>query len=178
MPYSYTYFDKFVQGFVYGRYDPAAKILDIGPGKGKYHKLLSPRGYHLDAVEVHAPYIEQFKLKRKYKSVVCGDIRSLVSGDKGYAPLSIDISQYALAVMGDVLEHISFGESLKLLNYFKYNSVDVIVVVPYEHEQGEMFGNVHETHLQPDLTKKNMLTRYPSLTELISNKKCGVYIFK
>ena len=43
-------------------------------------------------------------------------------------------------------------------------------------EQGEHEGNVHETHLQPDLTPAVMETRYPELKLLYANQYYGYYV--
>ena len=48
------------------------------------------------------------------------------------------------------------------------------------YEQGKevhaVIENSYEEHLQPDLTKENMLERYNSLEELWSNSRCGLYV--
>lgn len=45
-------------------------------------------------------------------------------------------------------------------------------------EQGEHEGNIHETHLQPDLTPKIMEDRYPELGLLYGSEYYGYYINK
>lgn len=45
-------------------------------------------------------------------------------------------------------------------------------------EQGEHEGNIHETHLQPDLTPKIMEDRYPELELLYGSEYYGYYINK
>ena len=59
------------------KYKPKS-ILDVGAGSGTYAKLLYKNGYMratVDAVEVWQPYIEEFKLKEKYRHVYSVDIR-------------------------------------------------------------------------------------------------------
>ena len=51
-----------------------------------------------------------------------------------------------------------------------------MVGVPYNYIQGEWEGNVYETHLQPDLTKENMVERYPHLKYLMGDEGYGYYI--
>ena len=51
----------------------------------------------------------------------------------------------------------------------KNSGKECLVAVPYEMEQGEWEGNVHETHLQEDLTEEIMKGRYPKLDLLYGN---------
>jgi hypothetical protein len=50
-----------------------------------------------------------------------------------------------------------------------------MIAVPYLYEQGEEFGNIHETHLQPDLTPEIMLERYPDLKLIYGDENYGYY---
>ena len=51
-----------------------------------------------------------------------------------------------------------------------------LVGVPYNYEQGAEFGNVHETHLQPDLTEPLFLERYPTMRLLMGNHEYGYFV--
>jgi autotransporter strand-loop-strand O-heptosyltransferase len=52
-----------------------------------------------------------------------------------------------------------------------------MVAIPYTMEQdGEEYGNVYETHLQPDLTPDIMKQRYPQLVSLYTNQWYGYYV--
>jgi hypothetical protein len=55
-------------------------------------------------------------------------------------------------------------------------NIKVIVAVPYNYIQGEWGGNIYETHLQPDLTSKNMVEKYPNLNLLYDFQHYGYYI--
>ena len=65
-----------------------------------------------------------------------------------------------------------------MINKITEKKIKCLVAVPYEMEQGELEGNVYETHLQPDLTPDIMLERYPNLKLLIGNERYGYYINK
>jgi hypothetical protein len=65
-----------------------------------------------------------------------------------------------------------------LMNFLKIKGKQYLVAVPYVMEQGEYEGNIHETHLQPDLTPENMLQRYPDLELLYGNNFYGYYTNK
>ena len=51
-----------------------------------------------------------------------------------------------------------------------------LVAVPYNYEQGTEFGNVHETHHQPDLTKQLVLERYPQMQYLCGDDHYGYFV--
>ena len=78
--------------------------------------------------------------------------------------------------MGDVLEHLSVSDAKKILSIVKENDILCLVAVPYNYEQGTYMDNVHETHLQPDLTHELFLQRYPDFKLLIGDDKYGYYI--
>ena len=46
------------------------------------------------------------------------------------------------------------------------------------YPQGAIKDNIYEIHKQPDLTKENMLERYPDLKLLIGCDAYGYYIKK
>ena len=67
--------------------------------------------------------------------------------------------------MGDVLEHIDLESSKKLLSKFiNGNKCDhIIISIPYEYEQDEVYGNKYEKHLQPKITYQYMKENFPYL---------------
>lgn len=138
------------------------KILDVGPGEGKYGRALI--NYNIDAIEIYQPYIEQFNLKSIYKNVYLGNI------------LHFDWKVYDYIILGDVLEHISIDEAKKLIKDITNNKIKCLVAVPYMYPQGECYGNVYETHLQPDLTLNTMKERYSELNILFGADDYGYYI--
>lgn len=162
MPYSTgTYKEKVIQ-HIKNNVEPTSKILDVGPGYGIYG--LSLDNYHVDAVEIFEPYIKKYKLNKIYKNVYNEDI------------LNFDWTSYDYIIFGDVLEHIDPIQAQKLIKDITQAGKKCLIAVPYSFEQGESHGNQYEAHLQPDLTKEIMLTRYPELTLLIGNNDYGYYI--
>jgi hypothetical protein len=162
MPFSVEAYKQEVFQHIRNTINPTDKILDVGPGAGKYGKSLND--YYIDAVEIYDPYIAAYNLKQIYKNVYCDNI------------LNFDWSFYDYIILGDVLEHINLEEAKKLISDITNNYVKCLVAVPYMFEQGEWYGNIHETHLQPDLTPDNMLLRYPELKLLIGDSGYGYYI--
>lgn len=165
MPYSFTYFKKEVKEWFVDNVPTSKRILDVGPGLGTYSDLLRSLGYRMDAVEIYEPYIDKYGLRTKYDNVYCKDI------------LEFDFSKYDFIILGDILEHIPTKQATALINTIVLNKQECLVAIPYEMEQGEHEGNIHETHHQPDLTHEVMRERYPDLTELYSNEYYGYYTY-
>lgn len=165
MPWSSGAFDNEIRRLILaGDYD---NLLDVGCGAGHYAVLLPEFKGRIDAVEIFEPYVARFGLRSLYRHVFVGDVRVGVSG--------LDFDNYDLAILGDVLEHMTVSDAQALLLALDASVTDVMVVVPYLYEQGESEGNIHETHLQPDLTPEMMIERYPTLKLLWRNHKIGVY---
>lgn len=164
MPYSYPEYKNDVKVHFENQIPKSSKILDVGPGAGTYSNLLSPLGYQLDCLEIFPRYVTQFNLFKKYKRIIIGDIREF------------DFKPYDYIIMGDILEHLTAEDAIKFLDQVNFNNQKCLVAVPYEYEQGEYEGNIHETHLQPDLTPEVMQKRYPSLKLLVGNGFYGYYI--
>jgi SAM-dependent methyltransferase len=144
-------------------------ILDVGAGVGQYSKLLREFYPKMDTIEIFEPYIERYKLKELYRNVFIGDI------------LDFEFDFYNLIIMGDVLEHLEYKDGYNLIEKIYDKCDEMIICVPYNLPAGEYAGNIHETHLQPDLNKDNMLIRYPMLKEVFTQvgdkvHNCGVYM--
>ena len=137
-------------------YPPDTRILDIGAGQGKY-RILLPEYEYIYAVEVFEPYVENNYLREMYHKVYVQDVRDFLS-DHGYAFLT-----GMVVIMGDVLEHLTRADAQEVLEQLYEFVTEIIVVVPYEYPQGEEDGNVHQEHLQDDLTIEIMAREYPEL---------------
>jgi autotransporter strand-loop-strand O-heptosyltransferase len=167
MPNSYTFYKPEIREYFKHHVPTHKKILDVGPGQGTYAKLLGELGYDMDALEVWAPYIEEFELWNYYGVIHNGDIREF------------DYSEYDYIILGDILEHLTAEEGQKLITDITNSGKECLVAVPYMMAQdGEEYGNIYETHLQEDLTHQMMNTRYPQLIELYSNDFYGYYTNK
>ena len=131
---------------------------------GTYSDLLRSSGYRIDAVEIFEPYVDKYGLREKYDNVYVGSI------------ITFDIKDYDFIILGDVLEHIPTNYAKELINDIVNSGKECLVAIPYEMEQGEHEGNIHETHYQPDLTVDVMKERYPSLICIYNNEYYGYYI--
>ncbi len=164
MPYSYDYFKIEVGKHLIKSFPPSTRILDVGAGSGKYGAMLRFWFNDIDALEIFEPYIEQFKLNEIYNNVHIGNI------------IDFDISIYDYIIMGDIVEHLSVEDAHDLLTKIHLANKKCLVAIPYTMEQGEVNGNIYETHLQSDLTHNVFLFRYPMMKELYRNHEYGYYI--
>ena len=169
MPTSYPLYKGSVLNWFLQNVPLDTSILDIGAGCGTYSTLIRGYGYKMDAVEIWEPYITKYDLKNKYGWVYEENVLKM--------PLDV-LGAYDFYILGDVLEHLSVEDAQWLMNFLKVRDKKYLVAVPYVMEQGEYEGNVHETHLQPDLTPENMLERYPDLELLYGNNFYGYYTNK
>lgn len=131
-----------------------AKILDVGFGSGVYGKLLRAFYYqNIDGIDVYDKNIHEMGLDKIYDNILIENI------------LDFDFDHYDLIIMGDVLEHMELEAAKKLLSSFIENKKcsTMIISIPYEYEQGELYGNSHEKHLQDEVTAEYMKKHYPYL---------------
>ncbi len=137
-----------------------AKILDVGFGSGVYGKLLRTFYYqNIDGIDVYGDNIKEMGLDLIYDNIFIENI------------LDFNFDFYDLIIMGDVLEHIELESSKNLLSRFiDENKCDTIIVsIPYEYEQDEVYGNKYEKHLQSNVTYQYMKENFPYL-KLIDSK--------
>tara|TARA_R100000664_G_scaffold18071_1_gene27071 strand:- start:5494 stop:6117 length:624 start_codon:yes stop_codon:yes gene_type:complete len=141
------------------------KVLDVGPGAGGYQALLDRflNIKNIDCVEVYTPHIEYYQYEKYYSNVFNCNI------------LDFEFDHYDLIIMGDILEHIEVKQAQKLIKKLLKKCDCLLVAVPYNYVQGPEGGNQWEEHLQPDLTPKNFVERYPDLKLVIKNKLTGLY---
>lgn len=165
MPYSYNKFKGEVKVKIIDNISPLSHILDVGAGSGTYGELLTGHFDKVDALEIYPKYIQMFDLKNKYNAVFEGNILSFE-----------DSIYYDFIIMGDVLEHLSVKDAQKVIHDVQVHKQALLVAVPYMYEQGEEYGNIYETHLQPDLTPQIMAERYPELKLLMGDDQYGYYV--
>jgi hypothetical protein len=152
MPTSYDYGKAEVCAWIRARFPRTSTILDVGAGDGKWRRLL--REYEtMDAVEIFTPTAMALRAL-PYRHVYNADIRRF------------EYERYDLIIFGDVIEHLSPQDAQAVLAYAAKRCRDMVVAVPWLYAQGPVDGNVHETHLQPDLTPEIFAERYPMLEVL------------
>lgn len=163
MPGSAPDFKTHTRDYLVARYPSHAAILDVGAGEGLYSQLLRRYFPYMDAVEIHQPYIDLYKLEEHYRYVFRADIREFA------------VPHYEIIILGDILEHMNRSAALDLLNRLIPSAGECIVSLPFLSVQGAAHDNEYETHLQADLTPELIATEYPMLKELWRNECIGVY---
>lgn len=144
--------------------DKNSKILDVGPGRGIYNRLLREKGYkYFDAVEIYLPYIEKFELEKIYNKVFHCDI------------VGFEYKHYDIVIMGDIIEHLRIKSAQKVLKYAQDHSNLIVVAVPYQLKQIGSQLDGSGDHRQPDLTRKIFLERYKGFEMVLDNHQLGVF---
>ena len=139
----------------------SAEILDVGACDGLWRRLL-PEYPNMDAVEAWRPHYECLR-RDGYRRVFLEDARFF------------HYEHYDLVILGDILEHLAVNEAQAVLEYAGAHSQDVIVAVPFCYEQGAIYGNPYEVHVQDDLTPELVAERYPQLELLLRAREDYAY---
>jgi len=102
------------------------RVLDIGPGQGKYAALMAQAelNAYTVALEIDPTYVDQFDLRNKYSEVRIGD-----AGDLPYLPEARN-ELFDCVLIGDCIEHMPKSRGLDLLNFLTYRTGYIIVVAP------------------------------------------------
>lgn len=123
-------------------------IVDVGAGGCTYPILLGDK-YQFIAIEIWAPYIEQFNYKNYYNQIIVSDIRHVILPDGD------------CIILGDVIEHLPKQDAWEVLKRVKAKYKHMVISVPLSDnmhlETGEMdirpasphFGNNFELHISP-----------------------------
>ena len=132
--------------------DEDGTILDVGACDGKWRRLL-PEYPNMDAIEIYED--NALEVYEMYRQMYIGDIADY------------EYEYYDLVIFGDVIEHMTTAKARRVLDYAKTHGGYVLIAVPYEYEQGAIYGNPYEEHLQPDLTPEIFEERYPGYDVLL-----------
>lgn len=159
---SYDFGKNLIEHWVKDHFPKGATALDVGACDGKWYGLLGDY-LVMDACEVWQANIVKHHLARKYNKVYWGDIAFM------------EYKHYDLIIFGDVIEHMSIIKAQKVLDYAKERCDDLIIAVPYEYPQGEIYGNPYEIHVQDDLTPEIFDSRYPGYEVLWANDEYAYY---
>lgn len=101
---------------------PHGRVLDVGPGWGKYATLLreylNVKPFRVDAVEAWQPYVADHRLERLYDTVYVGDA---CAARWTQAP-GVDVNAatvlatYDVVLMVDVIEHMPAAQAAALVH--------------------------------------------------------------
>src|SRR5262245_55159131 len=133
MPFSGTEFDSEIE--LYFRLIRHESVLDIGPGEGKYGRMLRrvQPDIKLIGLELDARYVEQYKLHDLYDEVWVSDAAELMNDPD---------RTFDAVIIGDCIEHMRKSSGLDLLNFLVYRSKLIAVKFPLsvwsEHDFRDM----------------------------------------
>lgn len=131
---------------------PINTALDVGAGEGTYHRILGELIPAMDAIEVHEPNIVDYSLAGKYRKVLHADARDVLHA-KNLGEMRPRL-RYDLVIFGDVLEHLTVLDAVRVFCSALSISRYVLVSVPIIHyPQSAVGGNHHEIHLIEDPQK-------------------------
>ena len=159
---SYAYGKAEICAWIRDRFARDAEILDVGACDGIWRRLL-PDYPAMDAVE--AFHGNAVRLEG-YREIFEADVRNF------------EYDRYDLIIFGDVIEHMTVKQAQKVLEYARPRCRDMIVAVPFLYEQGEIYGNPYEKHIQDDLTPELFDARYPGFEVLLRAAEDYCYYHK
>jgi predicted TPR repeat methyltransferase len=166
MPYS----DPETKPFIVDRIKAcnARRVLDVGAGFGVWAYALRQAKFRgrVDAVEVWAPYVAQFKLRTLYRRIHVGDVRTM--------PATL-WAGYDVVIFGDVLEHMTKDEAVSLWNAAKVCKHAAIAIPIVEMHQDAVGGNPYEVHVKHDWTHEEVLATFDGITESQAFVLTGAY---
>ncbi len=142
-------------------------VLDIGPGHGTYSKLMRKRNQIWHCLEIHEPYVERFRLRRFYDEIFIGDM------------LSFPIYQtYNVIILGDVLEHVTNDEGVKVLKRLLKHTDLLVVSLPIDKETNAPLGDLDRYWNNPYELHKGLWTNKLFISTIISLNAEIIFIEK
>jgi 2-polyprenyl-3-methyl-5-hydroxy-6-metoxy-1,4-benzoquinol methylase len=148
---------------VFERLQPK-RVLDIGAGAGKYSDLIDRRA-EVHAIEIWQQNIDDYNLHKKYDKVFLADAREWEDFD------------YDLVIFGDVLEHMTEAEAVKLWDEAYIQSGSIFMSIPIVHlPQGEEGGNPFEVHVEDDYDHQRVLSTFKGIREFRIYNRIGAYL--
>jgi len=156
---------------------PHATILDVGAGTGTYRDMFPDA--EMTAVEIWESYVERYKLKERYQSVYCSDVRDWVRDNSSLA--SFDV-----AILGDILEHMSIDDAVVLYTRIRLIADTVVLSIPIVHypqgdevihADGTHEHNPHEIHVTEDWSTDKVHAEFGQSDFHVEDGIIGVYIW-
>ena len=143
-------------------------VLDVGAGAGVYLDIIREHVGHAVVVvglEVWEPNISKFNLDKRYDKVINDDVRNVENFD------------YDLVIFGDVLEHMSEEDAVKLWNKVSKQAGAAIISIPIIHyHQDAHEGNPYEIHVEEDWNPERVRNAFSHIVELKEFEVTGVYV--
>ncbi len=149
----------------------AKKILDVGPGHGKYGVLL--REYAgaevVDAVEMWAPYVVDYRLDGIYDNVYIGDALEMTEEPLDCGRIFPSLNDYDLVLSVSSIEHMPKEPAIEWLRRI---SGQVLIVTPMQWMQED--HQVPTERHQSLWTIEDFRTRFPKRFQLDASQRGAV----
>ena len=143
-------------------------IIDVGAGAGIYCRLLRPYvPANYAAIEIYQKNVDQYKLRDLYDDVWIDDVRNFKS------------LQADLVIFGDVLEHMTKEEAIRVWDVASKGCKYAILSIPIIHyPQGVIDGNHHEAHIVDDWNNISVFESFKNIVECKLGAETGAYLAK
>jgi 2-polyprenyl-3-methyl-5-hydroxy-6-metoxy-1,4-benzoquinol methylase len=121
-----------------------ARVCDIGPGEGKYGRLVKQRAIedgfpsHVTAIEIDPSYVETYRLRSTYDDVIVADAVDLIDTPR---------IRFDLVIIGDCIEHTRKSAVIDLLNFLVYRTGHICIVFPEATVQDDRDEHTAEAHI-------------------------------
>lgn len=114
------------------------RIVEVGPGDGRWGELLKGRVRKIDAVEAWQDYINRYDLASKYDRVYLSEGSAF--------PF---YSEYDAVILADVLEHFEHDAAVAFVEKLKALNLEIHLSLPTSlcEQDGAFYGNPFESHL-------------------------------
>lgn len=143
-------------------------VLDVGAGAGKYLYLIRQAlgdSIKVTALEVWEPYIQKFNLKTLYNEVIQEDVRN------------IENFNYDLVIFGDVLEHLTEEEAVKVWNKTSQQAKYGVISLPIiRYPQGAINGNPYEVHQKEDWNTYRVINSFKGIVDYVEFAVIGSFL--
>jgi SAM-dependent methyltransferase len=153
--------------------DDIKVVLDLGVGSGTYHRLFVRKSNLLrDAkwigVEAWEPYINEYDLIKRYDTIINEDICKI--------DFSV-LNDVDLVLAGDVLEHMTKEDAVRVINDLLQISKNIIISIPIVYyPQDEIDGNPFEIHIKDNWSHTEMMESFPQIKRSWQGSVIGVYL--
>ncbi len=143
-------------------------VIDVGAGNGNYVRLLRPYvPANYVGIEVYQKNVTQYNLRDIYDDVWIDDVRN-------YKSLQAD-----LIIFGDVLEHMTRDEAIRVWDVASKGCKYAILSIPIIHyPQGVVDGNHHEVHIVDDWNNISVFESFKNIVECKLGAETGAYLAK
>lgn len=143
-------------------------IIDVGAGAGTYCRLLRPYvPANYAAIEIYQKNVDQYKLRDLYDDVWIDDVRNFKS------------LQADLIIFGDVLEHMTREEAIRVWDVASKGCKYAILSIPIIHyPQGVVDGNHYEAHIVDDWNNISVFESFKNIVECKLGAETGAYLAK